>query len=406
MELLIGTRKITKWNEMEITLRYDRIADQFKFTLLFQPERPEHKEIFLPGAYNTCKIFHRGVLVMTGTMLNPEFTDAGDPPDALVTITGYTITGILGDCTVLNTDSTVDVDGASVTSVPSQFTGLSLTEIAKQICAGFPIEVVIDPEVQGDADSTYSKTEMKIDETMEEYLDKLCKQKQIVLSHDADGRLVLTRAKTNALLTTSKTLLQAAPTPVDSAIAGAPQETVSGTVTSKSDRAILFDFTPDNHKRHGGKWVKMRHGFNGQGLHSVIQVVGQFDGGNAIDVLALNPFVQSNSTPPFRAGLRYKRVMQTSGDGSETPLTARAIAGDELKGITMTIEIEGWELGGHLVTPGQMITVTNPKVYCYSKTKWFIQEVVFFGNEVKETATITCVLPECFNKDAIVNVYQ
>ena len=81
------------------------------------------------------------------------------------------------------------------------------------------------------------------------------------------------------------------------------------------------------------------------------------------------------------------------------------LIGDELKNITLSIDIEGWQLNGFFVAPNQIITVINPNVYLFKETKWFVREVSLTANKNAYTATLNCVLPECFNKEFIKSIY-
>jgi hypothetical protein len=162
--------------------------------------------------------------------------------------------------------------------------------------------------------------------------------------------------------------------------------------------------------------------FDGQRLHSEIFVVGDAGIGspNASQDSIKNPYVQAKldwmgnarlstlgqSGIAYSTGYRPCVYKQTSGTDNETKLTARQILAQELKaGIRLTIKIEGWELGGKLVRPNNVITVTNPQLSLFQKSKWFIESVDFMGNAQSKTAVLNCVLPECYNNENVVNIF-
>jgi prophage tail gpP-like protein len=413
MEIRIAGHSIKLYNQVAINLKYDSIADTFNFRLYFDPSNPTHKKIFQPGTYRKCTIVHRGVLVMTGTVLCHRFFSAGDPPKQLIEISGYSVTGVLADCCVVNTvftegqpqyqfdnKSSVDINQGSL-----QFANVDLATITKTVTAWYGLGApVIEPELLNETAfnvpykqslATGKKDTDYRDITVAEFLDMLCKQKNVVLSHTADGRVLLTRVKASKMLTTPSTtvLANTNPTPFTNDVAGAPVATVNKTTGNSAARAILHDF-----KENDPKVISMSLSFNGQRQHRIIQVVGEENDSNPANKTIANPMVAAGTT-------RYIRMNQTSGNDNDTPLTARAAIGDELKNIVLEIEIQGWALGGNLVTPNQMITATNPELFLYSRSKWFIQEVALLGDEKSETAILTCVPPESFNSDPIKNIF-
>ncbi len=414
MEIRIGGHTIKLYNEVNINLKYDCIADTFSFALYFDPTNTAHKSIFKPCTYQTCKIYHGGVLVMTGTVLSHNFGSAGNPPKQLVYISGYSVTGVLDDSCILRTDLN-EANGGIVVSASSptvtipgsslQFDGLTLEQIAGLVTGWYEFKVIVDAELKTDAQFTKpfpnivaaetDVTKTKPTQSVGDFLDQLCKQKNVVLSHTKDGNVLITRHKSDKILTTTETIVNVSSTSFDDSLAGAPPSTaVSKKITSKN-RKILFDF---NNK---GQWTKMSLNVDGQKLHRLIQVVGQHQDGtedNALDSGIANPYVA-------QAVNRYVRIIQTSGDSNDTPDTARSILGDELKSIVLTIEIQGWTLGGNLVTPNQLVSVQNDELYLFNKNTWFIQEVALHGDEKEETAVLTCVLPYCFGDDEVKNIF-
>ena len=397
MELRINGEKVPLYSEIQLNLKYDCISDTFSAKVYFDPNNAKHKKWFRPGTYQTCTIYESGVLLLTGTILSHKFASAGDPPQQLVNISGYSLTGILEDCTVgIFVDATGE-PGTKDSPTPNQFDKMNLFDIATTICKVFPLKVLMDKELQNDPrlKTAFEHSLIKQDEKIGDFLDELCTQKNVVLSHDNMGNLVITRAKAGALLTTSTTLVNVQTTAVATELQGAPASRAQVSTTKSTSRAVLFDFSDK------GTWVNMTHSFDGQKLHHAVQTVGEKDGKNALDSTALNPYVNDMSTGLFKAGLRFRRVIQTSGDDDDSKDTARAVVGGELKNIVITVTIQGVTLNGHVVTPNQIVTITNPDCYIYSKTKFFIQEVTLFSDEKTDTATLTCVLPDCFTEDDI-----
>lgn len=402
MELRVAGHTIRTFNQVDVRLVYDSIADTFSFKVYYLPNDSTHRMLFKPGAYHTCTITHEGVLLMTGTILSPSISSAGNPPKELLCISGYSLPGILQDCSVQVSD-----DATSL-----QFDGLKLEEIAKKVTEYYGIKVVVDNELLNDAsfNTPYpqvaaNNTDIRstsADKTVAQFLDELCTQKNVILSHTKGGQLLLTRVKADKVVTTQTTLVNVKNIPVDNALEGAPESTAPRTTTSAKNRGILYDFAYESTATGKKRWLRMGVSVNGQNMHRKIQVVGQYNAAsadNALDDTIINPYVPASSK-------RYIRVNQTAGDSNDTQKTARAWLGAELKNIVLTIEIEGWTLGGHLVTPNQMITVTNPELHLYRRSRWFIKEVQFTDVNEMKLAVLTCLLPECFNSDPVNNIFS
>lgn len=390
MDIIIGGTRLDKFNDVDINLQYNSIADSFSFSAYFDPT--SQRDLFKPSRYSFVQLRYKGVVILTGRVLSTSFKSSGNPPRSLVELSGASVTEVLASCPVVTT--------------PLQNNGLTIEQIVQKVCRHYSIGVTIDPEVQADCNKILSTACPEIDQTVKDYIDKITKQLQIVVSHTSTGQLLLTRVKADKVVT--RKLTRVNPVARSEQIEGAPDFITH--VDVATDRPTLFDFT-------NGTYISMDLSFDGSDMHSDILVLGQnqpnTDSSVQYPAPAKNPYVEAE--PIFYAplipdavnrGIRPSNVVQTVGDNTTAPLTSRAEMGRELKAIKLTIQIEGWELNGHLVTPNQLVTVTNHFVHLYKKTTWFIQEVKLSANESSRTATLTCVLPECFSNDEIKNVFN
>lgn len=400
MELKVSGHTINTFNDVNIRLVYDSIADTFTFKIYYLPDNSTHRMLFRPGAYHNCTISHKGVLLITGTILSPSSSAAGNPPKQPMAISGYSLPGVLQDCSVKVSD-----DATSL-----QFDGMKLEDIARKVTEYYGIKVVVDKELLADTafntpypqvSANTSDGRRTTDKTVLQFLDELCTQKNVILSHTRGGALLLTKIKADKLLTTTTTLVRVNNIPVDNSLEGAPDSNTTQTTVTAKSRGILYDFAYETDVTKKKRWLDMNLSVNGQAMHRTIQVVGQYSegsSGNPADATITNPYVPAGSK-------RFVRVMQTEGDSNDTQKTARAWLGAELKNIVLTIEVESWTLGGHMITPNQMITVTNPELSMYRRVRWFIREVNLIGDNIMQRAVLTCVLPECYNSDPVNNVF-
>lgn len=353
MEVKIGNSSITKWNSIEVSLRYDAVASPFSMAIYFNPANPNDRQLFVPGKYNKAVITHNGETLITGTAINQTFKSSANVH--LMSLSGYTRSGVIEDCQI-------------ETGYSTQFDNMTLRQVIESVIKPFSLTLVVDLSAAFDADAPYANPQViEPDQTIKEFVSSLTKGKNLVFSHDGQGNLLLTRADVNQQ----------------------PIYNFNGSIPATS----------------------MELSFNGQPMHNRIYAVGQVntDTLNASQAMVENPYVLSSAyyvkTIPFDAGYRPGVYQQKTGDNNTTPLTSRQYLSQELKNIRLKIEIEGWELNGDLVRPNRIITVQNPDLFLYQQSRWFVEQVDLKGDNVRETATLHCVLPECFTTGDVKNVF-
>lgn len=334
--------KIDRTNGFSLKMKYDSVASGFGFSYYFDPSNEKHKELFKPGHYHQAQIIHNDELLMTGFMVGQSFSD--QPVKELSPVSGYSLPGVLQD-------SQIPTD-----LYPLQSDGLSLKEITNHLIKKFPFKLEVDPDVSSLVNTVYEKTTASPTQTIMAYLSGLASQRNVIMSHTAEGNLLYTKAKTK--------------------------------------KEPLFHFVK------GQPNTKMALKFPGQNMHSHITVVKQAGakGGNAGEFTIKNPFV------PFVK--RYKVITQSSGDDNNTEQAARNALSSELKGIILTITTDMWEIDGKAIKPNNIITVENSELYLYNRTEWFIESVTLKGDEKETTATLTCVLPEVYNKETPTYIFK
>lgn len=365
MQVKIGNRVISKWASINVSLRYDAVASPYSLSIYFNPANPDDRATFVPGRYLKTEIEHNGETLIVGTSINQSFKSS--PTEQLMSFSGYTRSGVIEDCTM-------------EPNMNTQFDKMSIADIVRTVLKPFNLQLEVS-NVAGDANSTYPTAPIvEPDQTIKEFISTLTKGSNLVLSHNAQGDLLITRANT----------------------AQEPIYFFNGSTPVTS----------------------MELTFNGQPLHNYIWAVGQSnqDTTNASQSQSaglvdqsrgngalVNPYVLSSAyyvkTVPFDAGYRPAVYLQKTGDANTTPLTSRQCLSTELRNIRLTIEIEGWELNGKIVRPNSIVTVQNPSLFLYQTSRWFVEQVDLKGDNVAETATLHCVLPECFTQGDVVNVF-
>lgn len=342
MILKIKGQKIEFFNEFEMSMKYDSVASTFSCRFYFDPKNGKIAELAHVGHYHKMTVEHNDETLITGFILSQSFFDS--PVKSLASLGGYSLSGVLEDCEI------------PTSLYPLQSDGLTLREIAQKLIAPFGLAMVVDPAVSSKMDEVYDTSTASVTQTVKGYLNEMASQKNIIVSHTSAGALFFTKAATG-----KKPILDL-------------QQGIPGTTMSLS--------------------------FNGQGMHSHITVVKEpdEDGGNAGESTITNPFV------PYV--FRPRVITQNSGDDIDTEQCAKNALAAELKNIKLTITTDRWEIGGKVIKPNNIITVTDPEIFLYDKTRWFIESVSLKGDHISTTATITCVLPEVYDGNIPHNFFE
>lgn len=371
MELIINdrirNRKVEFFNSFKLNLKYNSIASTFAFDFLFDPDVIELKEIACIGHYHICTIKHLDQVLITGLVLSEGFGSSS--VKTLTSLGGYSVTGILEDCSI-PTNSAIDAalrkgnlkvpSGQPTPYVPLQFDGLSLRQIAERILAPFKLKMVIDPSVAKKMDEVFTETNAEPKDTVKHFLTELATQKGINLTHDEFGRVLFTRVKT--------------------------------------DLKPIMEFDIQHGVSLPGTSMKLV--FNGQAMHSQITVMSQSDedSQNAGESTVNNPYVYTIFRP--------KTIIQSSGTDVDTELAAKNARAEELKGLSLTITIDRWDINKKIIRPNNLVRVRNPEIYLFNFSNWFIESIDYSGDQKEMTAVLHCVLPAVYDLSEPTYLFQ
>lgn len=340
-------RKIDFFNEFSLTLKHDSIGSVFGFNIYFDPQNPEHKELACVTHFHEVTLFYDDELLVTGVLTNQAFSQS--TVKELAKFGGYSLTGVLEDCTI------------PPKLYPLQTNGLSLSQIVNKILPSFKLKMIVDSSVSDRMNKPFKTVTASETQTIKDFLVSLASQKNIIISHTEKGELLFTETKT------------------------------------KQDPILKFDLT----KQNVIPGTKFEHSYDGQSMHSHITVMKQasLDGGNAGQVTIRNPYV---------IGSVYRPIVRTqsSGDDNDTNLAARKELANELRGEKLTITTDRWVVDGKIIKPNNIIEIYAPELYLYKKTRWFVESINFSGNNKSTTAVIECVLPEVYNSENVESMYR
>lgn len=354
MEVVINGKSIAYFNSGTINLKLDSIASTFEFAAYFKPQEIDFQEIFKPLQYLPVELYNsKKNLIFTGTILNHRFTS--NSGRELVIISGYSKCGILED---------VCIPPSENYSLESN--NKSLKDIATQLCRLFAINVVVSDQaksisetniktpkqttkestnfasIKAKASSVFGRTSASPSESIRDYLAKLASQKNIILSHNEKGEVLLFQPDYNQL----------------------PR----------------YFFTK-------GNTISMSADYNGQALHSDIYIVRQPSDDNQ----GVSTFDRAKNT--LVAKYRPTTKIMSSGEDAQTKDAAKNELASELKAIQLTLELQGLF---DEIYPGEIVNVHNHHIYCYAYNRFMVDSITLKFDSKSDTTTLNLVVPETF----------
>lgn len=377
MQIKIEDVVFNNFTDLRMTIRYDSLVSDFTFSVLYDPNNATHRRIFKPLGYQPIVISDGNQRLLTGTVLNIEFEDS--PTPTLVTLSGYSKTGVLEDCQIPLEE-------------PLQWATSNLKEITEKLISPFGLKLVIDPLIEKYVNVNYEIMEAKETQTIKDFLAKIASQKHVILTHDEFGNVRYTKAKVGSETTTDETLTNVKVTPVSAEVSGAPDY--------NAQRIVTVDYKPVYTFSGSDPDTKMKLTCNGQEMHSTITAMKQGDPTGTQEVLdatIVNPYVTSVYRPNVS--------VQSASTGADAPITARNILSDELKNISLSIETKSWYLGSKIARVNSLVNVVSNRLFLFKRTLFFIREITYSGDEEKQIATLNCVIPDVFTDGQPVNIF-
>ncbi|VVA46987.1 Phage late control gene D protein (GPD) [Serratia ficaria] len=161
------------WTAMTINRSLDSIAGEFDLAVTAQWSQAAPRSI-KPGM--ACSV-----------NIGPDRTLTGYIDDFIPSYDDRNVS-----LRVLGRDKTGDLVDSSVVDKSGQWRGQKLEQIAAAICKPYNIQVITET----DTGDTFGGVTLEQGETAFELLDRLAKQRGVLMTSDAWGRLVITRAST------------------------------------------------------------------------------------------------------------------------------------------------------------------------------------------------------------------
>lgn len=340
--LKIGSDKYQEFTKGSISLKYATVGSTFTLTGLFDHENALHRRLFRPLSFQQVKLIssETNELLLTGTVLSVAFSKKS--AEQLATISGYSKTGVLVDSKI------------PLVSYPLEFNGLTLRQIATKLIDPFGLSLSVIND-NGISDEVIEEVTADTNQTIERFLVQIAAQRNLIISHDNLGRLVITRANTR--VRSIATYREAIP------------------ATSISLRV------------------------NGQQMHSEFGIMKQPDilGDNASEDVVENSLIGS-----FRPTTRTQSI----GTDNTAEDVGKNLRANELRGIRVIIGSDRWEWLNsfnrnkpEVVNPNNIVDVISPSNFIARRTAFFVEQTLLIFDSEKEISTLTCVPPEVFNNE-------
>ena len=366
--LQIGAVRFQGFTELTIESAIDNVADGFSLSGAFDPVNQAIVDATKPLGYQSCTISINDELIMTGIIDKPEFSESAT--ENTFTIEGRSPAGQLIDCSM---------EGKT------NFTGLKLSQIAKDQCDKFGIKVlvgldtvetrtvikehierrtIVTPTASGGRNTigrvatTFQNVVVKetvIENTLKEakgkpgqkvfvFLNELANRKKILLTSDPQGSLVLRQPAGTGV-------------PVAAIIAG-----TSPYISGKST-------------------------FDGTACFSKYKVLHQESG---------SPSIVGECTDPKVT--RYRPLVDTESEAEAQDITSPAKwvrAHAFAKSLTVNVTLSGWRNSeGMLWRKADMVTLQAPKIRIKNETAFIVAGVSLrMDNKGGKTTDLRLVLP-------------
>jgi prophage tail gpP-like protein len=173
MKVLLNNKEYRNFQRYTINRKFNAVASTFQLVTL-------ENIVEDPSAYPQVKIYdEEDALILTGVAFTPDITVSAK--SEVIITNGYSITGVLEDCTI------------PASKYPLQFDNLSLYQITEKLLKPFNLKFTCTDNVLSDLKKKYEKTNAEPGMSVKQYLNDLASQRNIYMTHTIEGELKYTR---------------------------------------------------------------------------------------------------------------------------------------------------------------------------------------------------------------------
>ena len=169
--VLIDGQRFRFWSSLRLNRTMDAM-DTVEFVAPFDPDAPGFKDTFRPFTYKPLVVTVGGSPLFTGTLVG--ITPSVDNTQKTLNISGYSLPGVLNDCT------------PPASAYPVEFNELDIKGVAEALCKPFGLAVQFD----ADPGSTFERVAVDPGNTVLSFLSDLARQRSLVVSSTPEGLLL------------------------------------------------------------------------------------------------------------------------------------------------------------------------------------------------------------------------
>lgn len=331
--VLIGSVEFKHFLEVVISQRFDSF-DTCDIIAPFEPENKQFREMFKPFSYQSIEVFIGNDLVFSGTQMgvNPFVT----PEARTVTLSAYSRCAVINDTCV------------PISAYPIEVRGFKLDRIAKSVTETFPFDVVVDADVG----ASFKVATIKPEKRIAPYLLELAKQRDIVLTNNLEGNLLLTKANESESVAYLKD----------------DQPPLLSVVPSFSEQKYFSDYT------------------------AILPVI-----------IRQNPTSYTAKNRKLTNSLRVDNYMATdSFNGDEKTVAVSRRARGLANSIRYSCELATLrDPQGGLYAVNTFVNIQAPTAMVYRDTKMFVRGVTMSLTPNSRTCALELTLPEAYNGEDV-----
>lgn len=320
-----------KVNSARALRSVDSGADSWSANVYWDPAVFNLVDLYRPYGYKEAKTYVGGQLVVTGPLYSTECIVGQDAISA--DLEGATYTADLVDSNL---------------NPPFQYNGMTLNQIANEVCSYFPITVIDETDGLG----TFKRATAEKNDTIFAFLSKLARQKAALIGSNARGNLLITKASKD-----------------------------------KTDFGSIGDALARGHD--------YRIRFDGRQRFRTYRVFGQRSGGKPSSKL-VNDLAVSRS--------RVKNI--EAGDVENSAELLKAAEWErsrQLKeALTFAFPVSDWYApDGRLWRENGYVTVESPAMYVPDGFKFLIRSVEYIFESSGKKAILNLVPPQVFTGEPL-----
>lgn len=170
LELKINGEKLLFYDGFNFSSQIDAISSSVSFNSFINFEAFD---------YSPIEVFRNGILIFTGEIIDKSIPDS--VPKKPFGYKAESSTHILSECTL------------PTESYPLQLENLTLKDIVEYICSFFEVTVIFDQSSEAEANGKYKLSDLRLGDNASPIINDLVTQAGLILSHDAYGRLIVTK---------------------------------------------------------------------------------------------------------------------------------------------------------------------------------------------------------------------